>query len=144
MTVLLIAKHIIGSGVFFSFVDKTKFIFFTYKIFSKKEQSKMKKQLKPTKPVHKPWLEVNDDDNSSMWELNCNDSYSVPEGGPKFRPSNAMQNAVSTSNNSLVPLPPSFPPLSIDSYYCREIYAYMAWVQPKECLDCDGNKTKST
>ncbi len=57
---------IVGSGMFYSFVDKTKSIFLIDYMFSKRQQSEMKKRLKLTKPVHEPWIELSNDDDPSM------------------------------------------------------------------------------
>ncbi len=121
---------IIGSGMFYSFVDKTKSIFIIDYMFSKHEQSKMKKWLEPAKPVYEPLIELNNYDDPSKWELNWNESYFGPEGGPKCRPSNAMQNAVCTSNSSLIPLFLFIFPISLVNHIAMETnrYAYMDWV----------------
>ncbi len=131
--------------MFNSFADKTKSIFLINHMFSKCEQSKMKKRLKPAKPIHKLCIELNNDDDPSMWELNWNDSYSGPEGGPKCGPSNAMQNSVCTSNGSLIPLFLLIFPISLLNHNATETnrYVYIDWVQPKEHLDCNGNTTNS-
>jgi len=95
---------IVGSDMFFSFIDKTKSIYPIDEIFSKREQIEMQKRLEPAKPVHKLWVELHDNDNSSMWDLNWNDSYSGPEGGPKCGPSNAMRDTLHSCHGLLVPM----------------------------------------
>ncbi len=45
-------------------------------MFSMHEQSEMKKQLDPAKPVHEPWVELNNNNDTSVWELNQYDHYS--------------------------------------------------------------------
>ncbi len=136
---------IIENGMIYSFVDKTKYIFLIDYLFSKHEQRKMKTRLKPAKPVHEQWIELNNNDDPSMWELIWNDTYSRPEGGPKCGPSSAMQNAVCTSNDSLVPLFLLIFPISLLNHIVIETnrYAYMHWVYPKNRLDHDGNTINS-
>mmetsp|Transcript_2671 Transcript_2671/g.5719 ORF Transcript_2671/g.5719 Transcript_2671/m.5719 type:complete len:210 (+) Transcript_2671:719-1348(+) len=81
---------IVVTDLFFSFIDKTKSIFPINEIFSKCEQSEMQKRLEPAKPVHEPWVELDGNDDSSIWDLNLNDSYLGPQGRPKCGPSNTL------------------------------------------------------
>lgn len=57
----------VGSEMFFSSVDKPKSIFCINKISSKHEQSEMKKQLEPAKPFHETWVELDNNNDLSMW-----------------------------------------------------------------------------
>ncbi len=78
--------------MFFSFVDKPKSILCINEMFSKHEQSDLKKQLEPAKPVYEPWGAFDNNDDPSMWELNWYGHYSGPQGEQKRGPSNSMQN----------------------------------------------------
>jgi len=64
--------------------------------FSKTEVREWKKQMEPIRPVHKPWVEI-DENNNVTWEPDEDDTYTSTTCGPNTGPSSAMMEVVRTT-----------------------------------------------
>ena len=74
---------------FHKFIDRAQSIRLVADIFSKNEQSKMAKRLEPSRPVHEPWLEL-EDDTIFEWSPDARDTYDGFDGGGIHGPSQVM------------------------------------------------------
>ena len=68
---------IVTSKYFVDFIYLAKSICLINDIFTKTEQQEMAKELEPSRPVHKPWQEV-DPENNIQWEPKESDKYVMP------------------------------------------------------------------
>lgn len=70
---------------FLKYIDKAE----TYRtIFLVSDQKAMKKRLETSRPVHKPWVELDED--SETWNPPPDDSYTGYAAGSKWGPSNLI------------------------------------------------------
>ncbi len=100
--------------------------------------------MEPAKPVHLPWIELDNEQDDTMWEPNWIDTYSGPKGGPKCGPSDSMQSAIQQCHGLFIPLFLLIFPMTFLTHITNETrcYAYEDWVEPRDRLDCDWNVTK--
>ena len=75
------------------YLNKTQLLHPIDEIFSKTEVREWKKKMEPTRPVHKPWIEI-DEENDITWEPDHEDAYSGNSGGPTAGPSSAILQVV--------------------------------------------------
>ena len=64
-------------------------------IFSATQKRDMLKKMEPIRPVHKPWIELTEDD-GIQWKPRGEDSYSGSQGGGPAGPSFAMKEVART------------------------------------------------
>ncbi len=100
--------------------------------------------MQTAKPVHLPWVELDNEHDDTMWEPNWIDTQSGPEGGPKCGPSNSTQSTIQQCRGLLFPLFLLIFPITLLTHIENKTrhYAYEDWVEPRDRLDPDGNVTK--
>lgn len=111
-------------------------------IFTATQQNEWRKLMEPTRPVHKPWVEITKDNNIT-WEPARADKYTGPAGGGNAGPSQKMKGIVRTVD-SLASLFIAIVPLSFFSEVAKRThkYCYEDWVVKKTAKDRDGNTKK--
>jgi len=90
MTVSLIVDvraqtDILTHSSFVPFIDRATTIQPIDEIFSRTLQNERKKNMKLTRPVHAPWVELTKEHNIT-WEPSWQDKYTGPQGGPPAGP----------------------------------------------------------
>ena len=127
---------------FVPFIDRSASIKLISEIFTKTQQNHMRKNMEPTRPVHRPWQEI-DGSKDVTWTPSRNDSYDGPSGGPNAGPSLKMK-SVAHNHKSLCDLFLVIIPLSffikVAEYTTK--YCYKDWVVEKLRPGRDNNTTK--
>lgn len=93
-------REVCTHSTFFNFINKTISITAIHDIFSKHQQSEMKKILEPCEPIHLPWIEQMDE-NEICWEPSGHDRYKGCSGGVRLGVSSTMNTVVRTAKYNI-------------------------------------------
>jgi hypothetical protein len=133
---------IVLNPVFVPYLNKGQSIVTINEIFTKTEVREWKKEQEPLRPVHKPWMEINEE-NNIKWEPTEADAYDGSVGGGTVGPSSAMQQVVRTAD-SLAAIFLFMVPISffdkVAAYTTK--FCYEDWVVEKFGTDRDGVQKK--
>ena len=123
---------------FIPFIDRSKSVQEVSEIFSKTQRSEWRKKMEPDQPVHKPWMEL-DGENDFTWMPDRRSNYESSNGGPPARPSTRICQ-VARENKRLEDIFLFILPLSFFTKVaeCTQQYCYDDWVVEREARDRDG------
>ena len=129
---------------FVKFINRKESIRTMDVMLSKREQSDLKKEMEPLRPVHEPWVEL--DENSEAWEPPQEHSYTGSQSGGKWGPTSAITKVATATGSTLAQLFFFFFTITLFKEIVKmtDKYAYKDWVLEKKGTDRDGIPKKKS